>query len=202
MVREQLVARGIKDKRVLAVMGSLPREKFVPKKWQSQVYEDYPLEIGRGQTISQPYIVALMTQLLEIGGQEKVLEIGTGSGYQAAILGKLAREVYTLERERVLAKKAQRVLKRLGFLNVKVIVGDGFLGFPQEAPYQAIILTAAPKEIPPTLIEQLAEGGRLIAPVGEGPVQRLVRLEKIKGKIKEEDFGGCAFVPLVPGIEK
>lgn len=202
MVIEQLGKRGIYSKNVLAAMRSIPREKFVPQKYRDQAYEDYPLEIGGGQTISQPYIVALMTQLLGLKGKEKVLEIGTGSGYQAAILGRLAREVYSVERDAVLARKAKRILRKLGFSNVRIILGDGFLGYPKEAPYGAILLTAAPAKIPQALIFQLASGGKLVAPIGEGPVQRLIRLKRRGEKQEEEDFGACAFVPLVRGVIK
>jgi len=202
MVKEQLEDRGIQDKRVLRVFKSLPREKFVIPKYQNQAYGDYPLEIGRGQTISQPYIVALMTEFLNLRGKEKVLEIGTGSGYQTAVLGKLAKKVYSMERDAVLAKRAKKLLKKLGFDNIEVIIEDGFLGFSQAAPYQAIILTAAPTRIPLVLIRQLAQGGRLVAPEGEGPVQRLIRIKKNGKKIEKEDFGACAFVPLVSGVEK
>lgn len=202
MVDEQLISRGINNEKVLRSMRSVPREKFIPKRYQNQAYGDFPLEIGRGQTVSQPYIVALMTQLLELKGQERVLEIGTGSGYQAAILSKLAKKVYSIERNAILAKKAKKILQKLGFKNVKVIISDGFLGYPPAAPYEVIILTAAPVRIPPALIEQLNEGGRLVVPLGEGPVQRLIRIKKIKGQIKEEDFGSCAFVPMLRGVEE
>lgn len=202
MAREQLIARGIEDERVLAVMRRIPREKFIPRRYQNLAYEDGPLEIGRGQTISQPYIVALMSQLLELSGKEKVLEIGTGSGYQAAILSQLARGVYSLERDAGLARTAKNILKKLGSTNVKIIIGDGFLGYKKEAPYQAILLTAAPAQVPQPLLDQLANGGRLVVPVGEGPVQRLIRIKKSGKKIQEEDFGACAFVPLLRGIER
>lgn len=202
MVEEQLRERGIADQRVLQVMEIIPREEFIPLEYQNQAYDDSPLPIGQGQTISQPYIVALMTELLELRGQEKVLEIGTGSGYQAAILGKLVRKVYSIERNMILAKKAKKLLQKLCFLNVRVIAGDGSLGFQQAAPYEAIILTAAPREIPQSLIKQLAKGGRLVAPVGESFNQRLIRIKKIKGKISQEDFGSCSFVPLSSGVEE
>lgn len=202
MVDEQLRGRGVKDERVLEVMGEIPREKFVPKNLQNQTYDDSPLPIRGGQTISQPYIVALMTQLLELKGLERVLEIGTGSGYQAAILGKLVSEVYSIERNPVLASQSRGVLKKLGCKNVKVLVGDGFLGYPKAAPYQGIILTAAPQEVPPALVEQLDEGGRLVLPLGPSFEQRLFRLTKVRGELKKEDFGFCSFVPLLRGIER
>ena len=202
MVDEQLISRGINNKKVLRSMRSVPREKFIPKRYQNQAYGDFPLEIGRGQTISQPYIVALMTQLLELKGQERVLEIGTGSGYQAAILSKLAKKVYSIERDGFLAKRATKLLKRLGFSNIKILIGDGYLGFKEAAPYQAIILTAAPPEVPLALFEQLDENGRLVAPVGQPPFQRLKRLKKVHGKIQEDDFGSVAFVPMMKGVEK
>lgn len=202
MVDEQLKPRGINDRRVLQVMTSTPREEFVLKEDQSKAYEDRALSIGRGQTISQPYIVALMSELLKLSGKEKVLEIGSGSGYQAAILAKLARQVYSLERDAVLARRARRILAKMGIKNVKVLVKDGFKGYPGKAPYEAIILTAVPEKVPEPLLDQLSEEGRLVAPVGDEIGQKLIRIKKIKGKVYEEDFGDCSFVPLVEGVKK
>lgn len=156
MVETQIIARGVKDKRVLEAMLKVERHKFVPFKLQKYAYEDYPLEIGEGQTISQPYIVAFMTELLELKGNEKVLEIGTGSGYQAAILAELCKEVYTIEIIPLLAENAQKLLKKLGYKNIKVKIGDGFYGWEEYAPFDGIIVTCAPSDIPKPLIDQLA----------------------------------------------
>ena len=162
MVQEQLIPRGITDKRVLEAFTKVPRHKFVPVRYMEEAYGDYPVSIGEGQTISQPYMVALMTQCLELKENDKVLEIGTGSGYQAAILAKLADKVYTTERISVLSKNAQGVLQELGYTNIKLKVGDGSLGWPDYAPYTGILVTAGAPEIPNTLIEQLDENGRLV----------------------------------------
>lgn len=197
MVESQLEGRDIVDQKVLKVMGEIPREKFVPPSERSRTYNDGPLPIGQGQTISQPYIVALMTQLLELKEKEKVLEIGTGSGYQAAILAKLAKEVYSIERHKKLLEKAKKVFRRMGLNNIKTKHGDGSQGWKKHAPYDAIIVTAATKKIPQKLIEQLADGGKLVLPIGSGFWQRLVRIEKKSGKLAKEDFGACAFVPLI-----
>lgn len=196
MVKTQIAARGIKDKRVLEAMHKVERHKFVPKLWQHLAYEDYPLPIGEGQTISQPYIVALMTELLQLKGNEKVLEIGTGSGYQAAILAELAKEVYTIEILLPLANRAEKLLSELGYKNIKVKCADGYLGWPQNAPFDAIIVTCAPEEIPKDLIEQLAEGGRMVIPVGEA-YQELKLLVKVKGKIEQKDIIPVRFVPMM-----
>jgi len=166
MVSEQLSARNIRDRRVLAAMGAVPRHRFVPEEHRHLAYSDGPLPIGGGQTISQPYIVALMTQLLLLDGKETVLEIGTGSGYQAAVLAYLAQQVHTIERQSGLAERARAALTNLGIMNVAVHLGDGSLGLPEHAPYQAILVTAAAPEVPRLLLEQLAEGGRLVLPVG------------------------------------
>ena len=166
MVRTQIAARGITNKRVLAAMEKVERHRFVPSALRSVAYNDYPLPIGQGQTISQPYIVALMTDLLQLDGTEKVLEIGTGSGYQAAILGELAREVYTIEIIDTLAKSAEKRLKSLGYANIIVRSGDGYLGWPEKAPFDAIMVTCAPDSIPQPLVDQLADGGRIVIPVG------------------------------------
>ncbi len=196
MVRTQIEARGIKDERVLKVMSQAPRHKFVLPIYQKMAYSDRPLPIGFGQTISQPYIVALMTESLRLKGDEKVLEIGTGSGYQAAILAELAREVYTIEIILGLAKSAEKTLKELGYENIKVKCGDGYLGWPEYAPFNAIIVTCAPDHIPQPLIDQLAEGGRMIVPVGKYPWQVLKLIQKKKGQIITSDITEVLFVPM------
>ncbi|MCM8763569.1 MAG: protein-L-isoaspartate(D-aspartate) O-methyltransferase [Candidatus Omnitrophica bacterium] len=196
MVKEQIEIRGIKNPRLLEVMRKVERHLFVPSSYRMFAYEDSPLPIGFGQTISQPYIVALMTELLDLKGTEKVLEIGTGSGYQAAILAELAKEVYTIEIIKPLAEKAEELLKDLGYANIFVKYGDGFLGWPDKAPFEAIIVTCAPPEIPPPLIEQLVEGGRLVIPVGED-WQILKRVEKREGKVFIKDIIPVIFVPMM-----
>jgi protein-L-isoaspartate(D-aspartate) O-methyltransferase len=203
MVSEQLASRDIRDKRVLKAMGEIPRHLFVDPGSRNLAYEDYPLPISEGQTISQPYIVALMTQALELSGGEKILEIGTGSGYQAAVLSRLVSRVYTIEYFPPLAKTAGDLLRKLGFTNVEVRAGDGFFGWPEEAPFDGIIVTAAPRRVPQALIDQLKEGGRLVIPVGESrDVQRLVRIRKVKGKAVEEELTLVRFVPLLGGDGK
>ncbi|MFQ6104704.1 MAG: protein-L-isoaspartate(D-aspartate) O-methyltransferase [Candidatus Glassbacteria bacterium] len=198
MVSKQIVSRGVKDKRVLEAMRTVPRHLFVPEDLQNEAYGDYPLPIGQGQTISQPYIVALMTELLELEGDEKVLEIGTGSGYQAAVLSKLAKEVYTIEILPDLAVQAKRRLQKLGCLNVEVTVADGWKGLPLVGPFDAIIVTAAADSIPEALKEQLVEGGRLVIPLGpRGGVQELVLVTKHNGKILRKNITSVRFVPLV-----
>ncbi len=195
MVKEQIEARGIKDRRVLEAMLKVERHKFVPLSLQPFAYQDSPLPIGEGQTISQPYIVALMTELLELKGTEKVLEIGTGSGYQAAILAELAKEVYTIEILPGLAKRSSQLLAELGYLNVKVKCADGYLGWPELAPFDAIIVTCAAKEVPPPLIEQLAEGARLVIPVGTD-YQELKLFIKREGELEERTIIPVIFVPM------
>jgi len=195
MVEEQLVRRGIKDERVLAAMRQVERHRFVPEKYQEYAYIDDPLPIGEDQTISQPYIVALMTELIELKGDEKVLEIGTGSGYQAAILGELAGEVFTIEIIDTLGKSAERLLKELGYVNVSVRVGDGYRGWPEEAPFDAIIVTAAPPKIPQPLLDQLAEGGRMVVPVGE-EYQELTLIERTDSTFEETAIAPVRFVPM------
>lgn len=197
MLMTQLKNRGINDRKVLKVMGKIPREKFVPQDYQFQAYEDGPLPIGRGQTISQPYMVALMTQLLALKGEEKVLEVGTGSGYQAAILACLAKKVYTIERHRELFEKARQVFQKLSLKNIEAKWGNGFQGWPEKGPFEAIIVTAAAEKIPPSLVDQLKDGGRLVAPVGSSFGQRLLRITKKGRRLEKEDFGGCVFVPLI-----
>ena len=197
MIKQHLKGRDITDKNVLNAMEKVPREAFIDSGLISEAYSDYPLPIGEGQTISQPYIVALMTQLLELKGNETVLEIGTGSGYQAAVLSLLSKKVYSIERHKMLAKKSKMQLKELNYNNVEVITGDGSKGYKKEAPYDAIIVTAAARRISEILIEQLKEGGRLVIPVGDYLMQELIKVVKKKGKIKKEYFGDVRFVPLV-----
>lgn len=199
MVDEQIIKRGISDKKVVEAMLHVPREEFVLEAWKREAYEDSPLPIGEGQTISQPYIVALMTQLLELEGNEKVLEIGTGSGYQAAILSRLAREVCTMERNQRLLARAEIVFAKLGMGNIKTKHNDGSLGWSEHAPYDAIIVTAAARKIPPALVDQLTEGGRLVIPVGPNGWQELIKYTKKGGELIKEGFGSCVFVPLVEG---
>jgi protein-L-isoaspartate(D-aspartate) O-methyltransferase len=197
MVEEQMRDRGIKDPRVLAAFGKVPRHRFVPPDHLPEAYEDYPLPIGHCQTISQPYMVAMMTELLELTGEEKVLEVGAGSGYQAAILAELCRELVTVERFPELARQAQQTLAGLGYTNVTVIAGDGTQGCLLAAPYDRIIVTAAAPEVAVPWVEQLAEGGRLVAPIGTRWAQTLTRVTKRGNATTEETFGGCMFVPLI-----
>ncbi len=197
MVETQIAARGIKDPRVLAAMRKVPRHLFVDEALKDQAYGDYPLPIGEGQTISQPYIVALMTEALELKGPEKVLEVGTGSGYQAAILAELARWVYSIERYPSLAHRAKRILEKLGYHNVIIKVGDGTKGWPEAAPFDAIIVTAAGPKIPEPLIEQLKDGGRLVMPVGDEWSQYLIKVTKQGDKLIKENLGAVRFVKLV-----
>lgn len=197
MVETQLKRRGITDPRVLAAMGKVPRHRFVPVHLREQAYSDYPLPIGEDQTISQPYIVALMTEALELRGGEKVLELGAGSGYQAAILAELAAQVFTIERIPSLAQAAEQALTSLGYTNVQVRVADGTLGWAEEAPFDAILVTAGSPQIPPPLLEQLALGGRLVIPVGDRYAQTLTRVRRIPEGLKHEYLGGCRFVKLI-----
>ncbi len=197
MVEEQLLPRGIKDERVLRAFYKVERHKFMPEEAKNSAYADFPVPIGDGQTISQPYIVALMTECLELTGQEKVLEIGTGSGYQTAILAELAKEVYSIERFDNLAKKARIALDELGYTNIKIQAGDGTLGWEEAAPFDRIIITAASPRIPLPLTEQLKENGRLILPLGESFSQVLTVIEKKQGKLESRQVCGCVFVPLV-----
>jgi protein-L-isoaspartate(D-aspartate) O-methyltransferase len=197
MVDYQIAARDVNDERVLSAMREIPRHLFVPEPYRSAAYQDSPLPIGQGQTISQPYIVAKMTELLAVSPEDTVLEIGTGSGYQAAILGKLAREVITLERIPEVAEMAMKNLESLGISNVRVVVTDGTEGYPKKAPYNAILVTASTPEVPRPLMDQLADGGRLVAPVGSRDLQELVRLVRKGGDFIRESYGGVVFVPLL-----
>ena len=197
MVQIQLVPRGITDKNVLRVMGEVPRHRFLPDNMSRSAYEDGPLPIGEGQTISQPYMVALMTQCLELGGGEKVLEIGTGSGYQSAVLAELSRKVYTIERIEALSSRSRETLRVLGYTNVEFKVGDGSQGWVEFAPYDGIIVTAGAPDVPEVLTSQLNEGGRLVIPVGGNSSQDLAVIYKKGGSLKKESVCGCVFVPLI-----
>lgn len=197
MVATQIAARGVGDERVLSAMRRVPRHLFVPAEVRGSAYSDYPLPIGHGQTISQPYIVAMMTSLLQIQPDDHLLEIGSGSGYQAAVLGILAREVISIERIPEVAQLARKNLADAGITNVTVVIGDGTLGFPGGAPYDGVLITAATPSIPSPLVEQLAEGGRLVAPVGSRDLQELVRLTRKGHDLTRESFGGVVFVPLL-----
>ena len=197
MVERQIAARGIRDRRVLAAMEEIPRHLFIPPPYDRADYEDNPLPIGNGQTISQPYIVALMTDLLRPKATDNVLEIGAGSGYQAAILSQLVSRLTTIERISHVASLARKNLNALGISNVVVVEGDGTLGYPEHGPYDGIIITAATPEVPQPLIEQLAEGGTLVAPVGGHDLQELVTIRKVHGSITREYHGGVRFVPLI-----
>jgi len=196
MVEHQIKARGVKDENVLRAMLAVPREEFVPESIRPRAYDDCPLPIGEGQTISQPYIVALMTELLKVDKGDKVLEVGTGSGYQAGILAEMGCDVYTIEIIESLSLRAQEAIKKLGYTNVRFKIGDGFVGWEEYAPFNAVIVTCAPGEIPQPLIDQLVEGGRLVIPVGEHLPQDLVLAIKENGKIKEYPITSVAFVPM------
>jgi len=197
MVKTQLIPRGIKDRRVLDAMERVPRHLFVDSETIDNAYSDMALPIGEGQTISQPYMVAVMTELLELKGTEKVLEIGTGSGYQAAVLAELSREVYTIERIASLAEKARKKFQDLSYLNIHVKADDGTLGWPEEAPFDRIIITAGSPEIPAPLIEQLAEGGIVVIPVGDLYSQQLLKYRKSGKNPIIEYHTPCVFVPLI-----
>lgn len=197
MVKTQLIPRGIKDPRVLDVFAKVPRHLFVDPVQRHMAYSDHPLPIGLEQTISQPYIVALMTQSLALKGNENVLEIGTGSGYQTAVLAELARHVYTVERLPQLSEKAQNILQELQYNNISFRVGDGTGGWPEKAPFEAILVAAASESVPPALVEQLSLGGRMVIPVGDSPVQDLLLITKNQQGIEEQNLCGCRFVPLI-----
>ena len=202
MVEQQLKPRGIKDERVLAAMTKVPREEFIPLDTRAHAYEDGPLPIGYDQTISQPYVVAFMTEQLRPKQNDRVLEIGSGSGYQAAILAELMAEVYTVEIVPALGKTAEATLQRLGYKNVHIKVGDGYKGWPEEAPFDAIIVTCAPEKVPQPLVDQLEEGGRMVIPVGERFAQQLHLFEKKNGQLKESVTLPVRFVPMLRSKEE
>ncbi len=203
MVEHDLKARGIRDQKVLEVMGTVARHFFVDKNLRDRAYGDYPLPIGEGQTISQPYVVAFMTEALKLKRTDRVLEIGTGSGYQAAVLAGIAKQVYTIEIRKGLAEKADKRLAELGYSNVKVRYGDGYFGWEEQAPFDAIIITASANHIPPPLIKQLREGGRLIIPLGSTVYfQTLTLAAKKKGEIELEELMSVAFVPMTGEVQK
>jgi protein-L-isoaspartate(D-aspartate) O-methyltransferase len=197
MVELQLRARGIYDQRVLTAMSRVPRHEFVPKEYWGQAYEDHPIPIGEGQTISQPYIVALMLQAMSFEGSEIVLEVGTGSGYQAAVLAELAQRVYTIERHAKLARVAETVLLRVGYSNVTVHLGDGSQGLPEHAPFEAIVVSAAAPRVPASLFEQLSEGGRMAISVGPAHAQEFQLVRKEQGEKMIVRLDACRFVPLI-----
>ena len=197
MVKDQLIARGISDERVLAVFYKVEREKFVPSDLREDAYGDFPLSIGEGQTISQPYMVALMTQSLELKGCERVLEIGTGSGYQTAILTELSEEVYSVERIKSLAQKAESLLKKLGYSKVKIFVSDGTMGWEEFSPYDRILVTAGAKQVPQPLVNQLKDEGIMVIPVGSVYSQELRVIRKKKGRVRSTTVERCVFVPLI-----
>jgi protein-L-isoaspartate(D-aspartate) O-methyltransferase len=202
MIERDLKSRGIKDPRVLAAMEFVPRHLFVPEKFRSSAYDDRPLPIGEGQTISQPYIVAYMSELLELKGTERVLEIGTGSGYQTAVLARLAESVFSIEIIAALSERAKPPLTEVGFTNIQFKVGDGFFGWPEKAPFDAILLTAASPRVPEPLWRQLSEGGRMIMPLGDPrQSQKLVRVRKRAGKEIVESLSEVVFVPLTGAIQ-
>ena len=197
MVEEQIIARGVKDERVLAAMRKIPRHEFLPEAIRGMAYQDSALPLGESQTMSQPYIVALMTELLELKGTERVLEIGTGSGYQAALLSELCEKVYTVERIKLLAEKARATLDRLGYRTVAIKTYDGTYGWKEMAPFDAIMVTAGAPEIPAPLVEQLRVGGRMVIPVGERYGQQLVKVVKTAEGTRTERSVPCMFVPLI-----
>ncbi len=196
MVKEQIMDRGIRSRRVLDAMRKVERHRFVPQNIIEQAYDDNALPIGEGQTISQPYVVAFMTDALDLSSEDRVLEVGTGSGYQAAILGELCKEVYTIEIVQNLGQRSKELLQALGYKNVFVRTGDGYLGWPEAAPFDAIIVTCSPGQVPTPLQEQLKEGGRMIIPVGESYLQELVLITKKNGKLKSQKRLPVQFVPM------
>jgi len=197
MVEEQITSRGVKDAKLIAAIKKIPRHLFVEEALQNQAYTDHPLPIGEKQTISQPYMVALMTEALLLTGKENVLEIGTGSGYQTAILAEMSEKVFSVERIRPLALRARKLLYELGYFNVEIKIFDGTFGWMEESPFDAILVTAGSPDIPQPLIDQLATGGRLVIPVGDAFVQDLFRVTKTEAGVKKEDLGGCRFVKLI-----
>lgn len=197
MVDHQIIARGVEDKRVTEAMKKVPRHRFVPVEYLDEAYNDYPVQIGEGQTISQPYIVAYMTEALKLRPSDKVLEIGTGSGYQAAVLAELCSEVYTIEIFGSLAKQAEKLLNELGYKNIHVKTGDGYLGWPENAPFDGIIVTCATGKVPQALLDQLKEGGRLVIPIREMAYQELKCFTKTNGQIVEERLLPVRFVPML-----
>ena len=203
MVEHDLKGRGIRDKKVLEVMGKMPRHLFVDASLRDKAYEDYPLPIGEGQTISQPYVVALMTEALRLKPTDRVLELGTGSGYQAAVLAELVKDVYTIEIRKGLAEKAENRLKELGYRNIRVKYGDGYFGWEDQSPFDAIIITASANHIPPPLIKQLKDNGRLIIPLGSTVYfQTLTLAVKKKGELDLEQITSVAFVPMIGEVQK
>ncbi len=202
MVQRQLAARGVRDPRVLEAMRKVPRHELVPPELRGEAYDDRPLPIGHGQTISQPYIVAAMTEALRLAGDERVLEVGTGSGYQAAVLAELAREVYSIEIVAPLAERARRDLARLGYANVQVRQGDGYRGWPEHAPFDAIVVTAAPDHVPEPLLAQLAPGGRLVLPLGGSFAQELVLLTRGADGVTRQELLPVRFVPMTGEAER
>lgn len=197
MVEDQIAVRGVRDLRMLKVLQSIPRHRFIPGEGRPDAYEDRPVAIGCGQTISQPYMVAVMTEWLVVASTDRVLEVGTGSGYQTAVLARLAREVVTVERHADLSATARKLLQGMQYDNIEFVVGDGSLGWPDRAPYEGILVTAGAPHVPQALLEQLADGGRLVAPVGGREEQSLVRITRHGGQFKEEVGMGCRFVPLL-----
>ncbi|MFH1379125.1 MAG: protein-L-isoaspartate(D-aspartate) O-methyltransferase [bacterium] len=202
MIESQIIKRGITDQRVIAAMKKLPRHEFLPKEKQHLAYDDHPVQIGFGQTMSQPYIVALMSELADISEHDRVLEIGTGSGYQAAILAEISKEVYTIEIIPELASRAEETLTELKYSNITVKAGDGFFGWPEHAPFDAVVVTAAPSNIPQPLLDQLKIGGRLVIPVGTYPYQELKKIIKTEDEIIEDTIIPVLFVPMTGEARK
>lgn len=200
MVQQQIIARGVTDARVIQAIRKVPRHLFVPERLRAHAYEDAPLPIGEGQTISQPYIIAVMTEALNVSSGDRVLEIGTGSGYQTAVLAEVAQEVYTVEIISSLAERARQTLENLGYMNIHGKTGDGYQGWPEKAPFDAVIVTCAPEKIPQPLVTQLREGGRMVIPVGDqSGVQKLIKGVKQHGEIKVVELMPVLFVPMVKG---
>jgi protein-L-isoaspartate(D-aspartate) O-methyltransferase len=197
MVQEQIASRGIRDPRIIASMEKIPRHLFVPENLRDQAYEDSPLPIGEGQTISQPYIVAWMTSLLEISEDDRVLEVGSGSGYQTAVLCELAGQVYTIEMNAELAARAEEALRLLGYKNFAIRIADGTRGWPEEAPFNGVMVTAGAPSVPQPLLDELADGGRMVIPVGSKSMQMLTLIRRKGGEFETVQEGNCAFVPLL-----